>query len=75
MRSGGLTVLTSSLGLLTTASKSSDGSYGYNSASVPFLAEALKLTVSMYLLRNQQRTNPEVSPAIKPSLATCCPML
>lgn len=53
-------MLTSSLGLLTTASKSKDGSYAYNSATVPFLAEALKLTVSMYLLRSQQRTNPEV---------------
>jgi hypothetical protein len=58
---GGLTLLTSSLGLLTTASKSEDGSYAYNSATVPFLAESLKLTVSMYLLRSQQRSNPEVT--------------
>jgi hypothetical protein len=58
---GGLTLLTSSLGLLTTASKSADGSYAYNSATVPFLAESLKLTVSMYLLRSQQRSNPEVT--------------
>lgn len=57
---GALTLLTSSLGLLTTASKSKDGSYAYNSATVPFLAESLKLTVSMYLLRSQQRSNPEV---------------
>lgn len=59
---GGLTLLTSSLGLLTTASKSEDGSYAYNSATVPFLAESLKLTVSMYLLRSQQRSHPEVTP-------------
>lgn len=68
---GGLTVLTSSLGLLTTASKSSDGSYAYNSATVPFLAEALKLAVSMYLLRSQQRTNPEVSHEMNLSLWLC----
>ena len=50
---GGLTLLTSSLGLLTTASKSKDGSYAYNSATVPFLAESLKLAVSGYLLQQQ----------------------
>ena len=52
-RAGGLTLLTSSLGLLTTASKSKDGSYAYNSATVPFLAESLKLAVSGYLLQRQ----------------------
>ena len=56
-----LTLLTSSLGLLTTASKSADGSYAYNSASVPFLAECLKLAVSLYLLRSQMRSNPEAA--------------
>lgn len=53
-------MLTSSLGLLTTASKSNDGGYAYNSATVPFLAECLKLLVSVYLLRSQMRNNPEV---------------
>lgn len=33
---GGLTMLTSSLGLLTTASKSADGTYAYNSATVRY---------------------------------------
>lgn len=55
----GLTVLTSSLGLLTTASKSADGTYAYNSATIPFLAELIKLLVSFYLLRKQQRETPE----------------
>lgn len=53
-------MLTSSLGLLTTASKSKNGGYAYNSATVPFLAECLKLLVSVYLLRSQMRNNPEV---------------
>jgi hypothetical protein len=70
---GALTVLTSSLGLLTTASKSKDGSYAYNSATVPFLAESLKLTVSMYLLRSQQRSNPEVT-VCADSIPECVPL-
>lgn len=57
----GLTVLTSSLGLLTTASKSPNGTYAYNSATVPFLAELLKLVVSFRLLRRQQRDAPELA--------------
>mmetsp|Transcript_20867 Transcript_20867/g.62797 ORF Transcript_20867/g.62797 Transcript_20867/m.62797 type:complete len:334 (+) Transcript_20867:371-1372(+) len=57
----GLTLTTSSLGLLTTASKSADGTYAYNSATVPFLAELLKLLISIHLLRQQLRTSPEVA--------------
>lgn len=57
----GLTLLTSSLGLLTTASKSVDGTYAFNSATVPFLAELVKLLVSFYLLRKQQAESPELA--------------
>jgi hypothetical protein len=44
-----LTLATSSQGLLTTASKS-NGEYRYNFATVPFLAEILKL-VSFFSLK------------------------
>lgn len=53
-----LTVLTSSQGLLTTASKT-NGAYSYNFATVPFLAEITKLLISYNLLKQQQRDNPE----------------
>lgn len=49
-----LTVLTSSQGLLTAASKSPDGSYAYNFATVPFFAEAAKFFISWYLLQRQK---------------------
>ncbi|KDD75163.1 nucleotide-sugar transporter [Helicosporidium sp. ATCC 50920] len=52
-----LTVLTSSLGLLTTASKT-DGKYLYNSATVPFFAEVLKLVLSWHFLQEQRRKDP-----------------
>lgn len=45
-----LTLATSSQGLLTTASKI-DGKYRYNFATVPFLAEIIKLLVSVAFLR------------------------
>lgn len=48
-------------GLLTTASKAPGGGYGYNTASVPLLAEALKLAVSAWLLARQRRTAPELA--------------
>ena len=51
-----LTVATSSQGLLTTASKERDGSYAYNFATVPLLAEALKLSVSALLLYQRRAT-------------------
>uniref|UniRef100_A0A061R2A2 Cmp-sialic acid transporter 1-like n=2 Tax=Tetraselmis sp. GSL018 TaxID=582737 RepID=A0A061R2A2_9CHLO len=44
-----LTLATSSQGIFTTASKV-DGKYLYNFATVPLLAEAVKLTVSFYFL-------------------------
>lgn len=47
-------------GLLTTASKT-DGEYRYNFATVPFLAECLKLLISCWLLRKQATENPEVN--------------
>jgi UDP-sugar transporter A1/2/3 len=53
-----LTVLTSAQGLLTTASKT-NGSYSYNFATVPFLAEVVKLLISWNLLQQQRRDNPE----------------
>lgn len=53
-----LTVLTSAQGLLTTASKT-NGSYSYNFATVPFLAEAVKLLISWNLLARQRRERPE----------------
>ena len=48
-------------GLLTTASKAPGGGYAYNTASVPLLAEALKLAVSAWLLERQRRTAPELA--------------
>ena len=49
-----------SQGLLTTASKT-DGEYGYNFATVPLLAELLKLCISSYLLSKQKRQQPEAA--------------
>lgn len=51
-----LTLATSSQGLLTTASKI-DGRYRYNFATVPFLAEILKLIVSTVFLRQAMATS------------------
>ncbi|KAK9832370.1 hypothetical protein WJX74_007893 [Apatococcus lobatus] len=48
-----LTFTTSSQGLLTTASKDSTGRYAYNFATIPFLAECLKLCISTFLLSRQ----------------------
>ena len=50
-----LTITTSSQGLLTTASKDSTGHYPYNFATIPFLAECLKLCISSFLLGRQHR--------------------
>lgn len=50
-----LTITTSSQGLLTTASKDSVGQYPYNFATIPFLAECLKLCISSFLLGRQHR--------------------
>ena len=47
-------------GLLTTASKT-NGGYAYNFATVPLLAEALKLAISAALLQRQRRTQPEAA--------------
>ncbi|KAL8111242.1 CMP-sialic acid transporter 1-like [Apium graveolens] len=47
-----LTVLTSSQGILTTLSQT-DGTYKYDYATVPFLAEVFKLLVSGILLRRE----------------------
>ncbi len=47
-------------GLLTTASKT-NGGYAYNFATVPLLAEALKLVISTLLLQRQRRTQPEAA--------------
>lgn len=55
-----LTVLTSSQGLLTTASKR-DGSYEYNFATVPFLAEGVKFLISYHLLCRQKATDPKAA--------------
>jgi len=52
-----LTIATSSQGLLTTASKT-EGQYLYNFATVPFLAEACKLGVSLFLLSSQIQADP-----------------
>jgi len=57
---GVLTITTSSQGLLTTASKSG-GEYAYNFATVPFLAEVLKLLISCWLLRQQRQHDPEAA--------------
>ena len=51
-------------GLLTSASKH-DGTYRYNFATVPFLAELLKLVISSALLQRQKRVNPG-------SILSCC---
>lgn len=53
-----LTVVTSSQGLLTSASKTGSG-YAYNFATVPFLAEAIKFLISFHLLRRQRTTDPK----------------
>eukprot|EP00899_Mesostigma_viride_P016116 jgi/Mesvir1/24505/Mv21853-RA.2 len=53
-----LTVATSSQGLLTTASQSSGGSYAYNFATVPFLAECIKFCMSVLLLHRQRSRDP-----------------
>lgn len=47
-------------GLLTTASKR-NGSYRYNFATVPLLAELLKLLISTFLLHRQRQTNAEAA--------------
>ena len=47
-------------GLLTTASKT-DGEYKYNFATVPLLAELLKLCISAYLLSKQKQQQPEAA--------------
>ena len=47
-------------GLLTTASKT-NGGYAYNFATVPLLAELLKLAISAALLQRQRRTKPEAA--------------
>lgn len=61
LHAGILTLCTSAQGLLTTASKAPGGGYAYNFATVPFLAEALKLSISAWLLRGQMRTAPEAA--------------
>lgn len=48
-----LTAVTSAHGLLTTASQNSDGGYSYNVATVPLLAEVLKLGCSLFLLQRE----------------------
>lgn len=55
-----LTLTTSSQGLLTTASKTKGG-YDYNFATVPFLAEVVKLCISSYLLSKQKQQQPEAA--------------
>lgn len=57
LMAGLLTLLTSSQGLLTTASKTGD-SYAYDFATVPFLAELTKLGISYYLLLRQRAADP-----------------
>ena len=47
-------------GLLTTASKT-NGSYAYNFATVPLLAELLKLLISSALLQRQRKHSPEAA--------------
>jgi len=53
-----LTVATSAQSLLTTASKNANGKYDYNVATVPFLSELCKLTVSSILLYREYSQNP-----------------
>lgn len=50
-----LTVFTSSQGILTTLSQSGRG-YKYDYATVPFLAELLKLAISAFLLWREKKT-------------------
>jgi UDP-sugar transporter A1/2/3 len=52
-----LTVLTSSQGLLTSASKTG-GTYAYNPGTVPLLAEAIKFFLSWYLMEQQKVNDP-----------------
>ena len=61
LNAGILTLCTSAQGLLTTASKAPGGGYAYNFATVPFLSEALKFSISAWLLRGQLRTAPEAA--------------
>lgn len=58
---GILTLCTSSQGLLTTASKATDGSYSYNFGTAPFLAEVLKFLISAWLFRRQSRLTPDAA--------------
>ena len=51
-------------GLLTTASKT-DGEYLYNFATVPLLAELLKLSISCYLFTQQAKQQPEAARATR----------
>ncbi|KAG9448392.1 hypothetical protein H6P81_014520 [Aristolochia fimbriata] len=59
---GLLTLLTSSQGILTTLSQS-NGRYDYDYATVPFLAEVLKLVVSSFLLWRERKlsTSPRMT--------------
>lgn len=57
LMAGTLTVLTSAQGLLTSASKSGGG-YAYDFATVPFLAELVKLGISYGLLERQRAADP-----------------
>ena len=50
-----LAFVTSAHGLLTTASLRGKEKYSYNVATVPLLAEALKLSISFVLLRREMR--------------------
>jgi len=51
-----LTVLTSSQGILTTLSQS-NGKYKYDYATIPFLAELFKLSVSSFFLWNECKSS------------------
>jgi UDP-sugar transporter A1/2/3 len=53
-------LLTPVQGLLTTASKT-NGAYAYDFATVPLLAELLKLLISSALLQRQKRASPEAA--------------
>lgn len=55
-----LTLLTSLAGLLTAASKT-DGAYSYNTATVPFVAECIKLSLSLLLLARERASSAAVS--------------
>mmetsp|Transcript_31111 Transcript_31111/g.52260 ORF Transcript_31111/g.52260 Transcript_31111/m.52260 type:complete len:371 (+) Transcript_31111:321-1433(+) len=54
-----LTVATSAQSLLTTGSKNARGKYDYNVATVPLLAELLKLLASSVMLYNEYSRNPK----------------